>query len=201
MTFSKYFRNITQRGFQLVKAVAVVLVVLTTCTIAAMLPFPVKLISQYHHFSPIQKYWFTTYLRTEFSPRERGVYRVLVVEDVSQQYWIAGPDNVQPGSSRRANGQEIPFILAKKEEQEGKRLRLLPPMPQANGYLWELLRDEVYNGKSIKEIGVSGIDTGVRLTLLAYVVLFVGCLVLLFFRVSAIMDRMSAEKAGENSGR
>jgi hypothetical protein len=195
MTFRTFFRSTLHYGFQLIQVVAAVFLLLTTITMAGMLPFPIKVISEYRNLSPIQKYWFTTYLRTEFSPRGGGAYRLLVVEDANKEHWIANAESVLPGATRTAEGEVLlPFVLAPKEQQEGKRLVLLPLAFQDNAYLWESLRNAVYNRKSIKEIGVSGIDAGVKLTLLAYAVVFVVCIVLLFFRVSASMDRTAAEK-------
>ncbi|HTC92480.1 MAG TPA: hypothetical protein VK699_03385 [Terriglobales bacterium] len=152
------------------------LVLVALLTVATMLPFPITVIQQYRHFSQVQKYWFPTYLRAEFSPRGGGVYRVLVVEDANKEQWIANAESVLPGTTHTAEGETVPFVLAPKEEQEGKRLVLLPPVFQDNAYLWDSLRNEVYSGKSIAEIGERGVTIGVWLTFITYLAVGVGCL-------------------------
>jgi hypothetical protein len=165
------------------------LVLLALCTVTTMLPFPITVIQQYRHFSQVQKYWFPTYLRAEFSPRSGGVYRVLVVEDANKEYWIANAENVLPGATRTAEGETVPFVLAPKDQQEGKRLVLLPPAFQDNAYLWESLRNEVYSGKSIVAVGERGITIGVWLTFITYLVLGVGGLFHLANRVLSFVFR------------
>ena len=194
MTFGIFFKSALRYGFQLIRVAAKAFLLLAAITMAGMLPFPIKVLSEYSHLSPIQKYWFPTYVQTEFSTKKSGVYRVLVVEGAHQEYWIAGPADVQPGSFSRVDGHRIPFILSKSDEQEGKRLWLLPSMRQNNGYLWELLRDQIYNGKSVKDIGDSGIGVGVKLTLILYALCGVGSLIFLSFYLVEIIDGIFAGK-------
>lgn len=137
-----------------------------SCAVVALLPFSVVIGLQYHHFSPIQRYWFLTYRRSEFSSQEISVYRLLAVEDTNKDLWFVDAENVLPGVTRTAEGKEIPFVLAEKEQQEGKRLVLLPPTPQDNGYLWESLRDQIYNGKSIENMSGRSLGMGLKLGLL-----------------------------------
>src|SRR5579864_3330915 len=106
-------------------------------TILGMLPFPtVVMFCQYPHFTPIQKRWFPTYVQTEFSWREWGIYRLLLVEGADKKYKIACQDNVQAEPAFTLKGETLAFTLAKSEAQAGKRLVLLPPMRQNNVYLW-----------------------------------------------------------------
>jgi len=179
----RYFTNTLRWGYRWTLSLVHALVLLALLTATTMLPFPITVIQQYRHFSQVQKYWFPTYLRAEFSPRSGGVYRVLAVEDANKEYWIASAESVLPGASRTAEDDIVPFVLAPKEQQEGKKLVLLPPAFQDNAYLWDLLRNEVYSGKSVAEIGERGITVGVWLTLIAYLALGVGCLAYLTDRV------------------
>jgi len=149
----RYFINTLRWGYRWAMAFVHALVLVALLTVTTMLPFPITVMQHYHHFSQVQKYWFPTYLRAEFSPRGGSVYRVLVVEDANKEPWIANAENVLPGATRTAEGETVPFVLAPKEQQEGKRLVLLPAAFQDNAYVWNSLRNEVYNGKSIAEIG------------------------------------------------
>jgi hypothetical protein len=79
-------------------------------------------------------------------------------------------------------------VLAPKEQQEGKRLELLPPAFQDNAYLWDSLRNEVYSGKSIAEIGERGITVGFWLTFITYLVVGVGSLFYLHRRYVSCGD-------------
>jgi hypothetical protein len=191
-TFDQWFRcfiNTLRWGYRQVLGLVQALVLLALLTVTTMLPFPVTVIQQYRHFSQVQKYWFPTYLRAEFSPRGGGVYRVLVVEGPNKEHWIANAESVLPGATRTAEGETVPFVLAPKEQQEGKRLVLLPPAFQDNAYLWESLRNEVYSGKSIAEIGERGINVGVRLTFITYLVFGAGGLSYLIHRVLSFVYR------------
>ncbi len=166
------------RGLRFAKALVLGVAILGTCVFACLLPFAVVLASEYHQFSPIQKYWFLTYWRSEFSGNDQRVYRLLVVEDSNNDRWLANAENVSPGVTRTTEGKEIPFVLAAKEQQEGKHLVLLPPAPQPNDYLWESLRDQVYSGQSIRDMGAWMITLGFGLKL--------GLLTLLYWFFSSV---------------
>ena len=185
----RYFNNTLRWGYRWATGFVHALVLLALCTVTTMLPFPIAVMQQYRRFSQVQKYWFPTYLRAEFSPRSGGVYQVLVVEDTNKEHWIASAENVLPGTTRTAEGETVPFVLAPKEQQEGKRLVLLPAAFQDNAYLWNSLRNEVYGGKSVAEIGERGVTVGVWLTFIMYLVLGVGGLVYLIHRVLSFFYR------------
>ncbi|HET9181210.1 MAG TPA: hypothetical protein VFP59_03675 [Candidatus Angelobacter sp.] len=136
---------------------------LGTVVFALLAPFSLLVLNEYQHFSPIQKYWLFTYWRSEFSRREQSAYRLLLVEDANHQKWLAGPDNVVPGRTLSADGKEIPFALTTKSKQKGARLVLEPPALTPNQYLSESLRDQIYGGQDIVEMGQPGLDFGVVL--------------------------------------
>lgn len=185
----RYFTNTLRWGFRLAITLAHAVVLFVLLTATTMLPFPITVIQHYRHFSQVQKYWFPTYLCAEFSPRSGGIYRVLVVEDANKEHWIANAESVLPGTTRTAEGETVPFVLAPKEQQAGKRLVLLPPAFQDNAYLWDSLRNEVYSGKSIADIGEHGVTVGVWLTFITYLVLGMGGFIYLVHRVLSFVYR------------
>src|ERR1700681_541036 len=101
----RYFINTFRWGYRQVLGLVQALVLFALLTVTTMLPFPITVIQQYRHFSQVQKYWFPTYLRAEFSPRSGGVYRVLVVEDPNKEHSIANAESVLPGANRTAEGE------------------------------------------------------------------------------------------------
>lgn len=153
---------------------------LGTVVLALLAPFSLLLLHDYHRFSPIQKYWFVTYWRAEFPRHEQSTYRVLLVEAANGQKWIAGPEDVAPGRTRSADGTEIPFALTTTREHEGVRLVLEPPALTPNQYLYDSLRDQIYDGESITEMGGLGIDLGWKLVFLTCLYWFVRGLYVLF---------------------
>ena len=167
MGIRRIYRMLQPWIFTIIKTLLMLALVFATIAVALFLPFFGTMARQYRAFSPIQKYWFTTYWRAEFSTTEQSVYRLLLVEGTHEKdRWLANTDNVVPGTTRTSDGQIIPFRLTDKNESEGLQLVLLPPMPQYNGYLWESLRDQVYGGKAIKEIGGHAFGVGWKLALL-----------------------------------
>lgn len=160
--------------WSLLKAIFLTPLMFGSCAVVALLPFSVVIGIHYHHFSPIQKYWFLTYCRSEFPSQQQGVYRLLVVEDTNKDDWLADAENVLPGVTSTTDGKEIPFVLAPKEQQEGKRLVLLPPTPQYNRYLWESQRDQIYDGKSLEDMGGRSLDTGLKLGLFTLFAVLAG---------------------------
>src|SRR5271166_2302856 len=123
MTFNKkVFINWCRNQFwSLLKGIFLTALLFGSCAVVALLPFSVVIGIHYHHFSPIQKYWFLTYWRSEFSSQEKSAYRLLVIEDANKDDWFADAENVLSGVTRTTDGKEIPFVLAPKEQQEGKR--------------------------------------------------------------------------------
>ncbi len=132
-----------------------------------MIPFPISIARHYQQLSPVEKYWFTTYLRTEFSPWSGGIYRVLVVDDAKHNLELVTSENVAPGQTMTTEGDDVPFVLVAKEQQMGKRLVLLPPAVEDNNRFWGDLYEKVYHSQSITEMGQTGLRLGFLLNFLA----------------------------------
>jgi len=168
MEVRKIYRILQPWIITIIKTLPLLALVFATLAAALFLPFFATMARQYRAFSPIQKYWFTTYWRAEFSTTEQSIYRLLLVEGANEKdRWLANGDDVIPGATSTSDGQVIPFRLTDKYQSQGLRLVLLPPMPQYNDYLWESLRDQVYSGKSIKDMGDHAIRVGWKLVLLS----------------------------------
>lgn len=150
-----YFRLIHWVAAQLRATLAFLLLAATL-----MLPFPIALANHYRHFSQVQRYWFMTFVRTELSPWGERSYRVLVVEDSSGHDQLASDKNVLPGHTRTAEDDDVPFVLSTTAQKEGKKLVLLSYQVLNNADFAGALRNEIYDGQSIFDVGIWGFLTG-----------------------------------------
>jgi len=148
-----------------------------------MIPFPISIARHYQQLSPVEKYWFTTYLRTEFSPWSGGIYRVLVVDDAKHNLELVTSENVAPGQTMTTEGDDVPFVLIAKEQQMGKRLVLLPPAVEDNNRFWGDLYEKVYHSQTITEMGQTGLRLGFLLNFLAVGTLGLVSALGLIFRI------------------
>ena len=152
-------------------------------TALGMLPFPaVVMLCQYPHFSPIQKAWFPTYVRTEFSPFTEEYYHLLLLKEADNTFEIADDENVQPTKAQTSMGDLTGFALVEAERNAGAQLRLTMEAPVNNAYLWETLNKDVYHDQSIKDLGAEGIEKGFWLTFGAYLVILFSSLGMLMVR-------------------
>jgi hypothetical protein len=129
-----------------------------------LLPAAVSVALHYRAFSAVQKYWFPTYLRTEFSLYIQRTDPLLLVEAANGEVRLAATNDVIPGHTV-SDGSDIPFALAPRDQAENKRLVVRPPSPQPNDCLWESLRSQVYGGEAIDDMAARGLLLGLLLAL------------------------------------
>jgi type IV secretory pathway TraG/TraD family ATPase VirD4 len=106
----------------------------------------------YEQWSPLQRYWLTQYLWTNWTMNANTNARMLVIVDANgKRYW---PDDtsVTPGRTQTPDGKVIPLVLAKSNVAHGDTLRLLPRDILSTAWVKDRLSDLVYRHQTPTEL-------------------------------------------------